>query len=50
MPFFFFFTKTENRKAKQVPSGAGGSSMEGGGYKEIGSKGEFIGNTMYTCM
>jgi hypothetical protein len=42
-----FFTKTENRKAKQVLSGEWGPEV---GYKERGSGGEYGGNILYTCV
>jgi hypothetical protein len=45
----FFSIKTENRRAKQVPSG-GENHWEWGGYKERESEGEYAGNIQYTCM
>jgi hypothetical protein len=44
-----FFTKAENKEAKQVLSGGGGYHCKGGRYKERGSEGKYGGYILYTC-
>jgi hypothetical protein len=44
-----FFTKTENRRAKQVLSGSWYQSEEGGCGDSVW-EGEYAVNTVYTCM
>jgi hypothetical protein len=44
-----FFSKTENRKVKQVLSGEL-VPVGGGGHKERVQEGEYGRNVMYSCM
>jgi hypothetical protein len=46
MPFFFPFTKSENRRAEQVLSVGRGR----GGIGEGDWEGEYSTNTVYTCI
>jgi hypothetical protein len=50
---FFFFVKSENRRAEQILPGTGWGACyqwEGAGSGESVWEGEYSANTVYTCM
>jgi hypothetical protein len=46
---FFSYTKLENRRMKQILQGVGRKSGTSGSEEEV-KEGEYVANTVYTCM